>query len=134
MSDKRVFVMAHPEARRRAMQAVSDAPPGYVVEVKEPTRNSSQNALLWVLLAAFSEQLQWPVNGAMCKLAPDEWKDILSAAFKRETQRVAMGIDGSMVILGMRTSKMGKRQFAEFVEFIQATAVDRDVMLEQEHA
>ncbi len=127
MAEKRVFVMAHAEARRRALQAVSEAPDGYVIEVKEPTRNLEQNALLWVLLTAFSQQLQWPVNGAMCTLSPEEWKDVLSAAFKRETQRVAMGIDGGMVILGMRTSKMGKRQFAEFIEFIQAVAADRGV-------
>lgn len=130
MSDKSLFILAHAEARRRAMAAVSNAPEGYVVTIAQPTRNSEQNALMWVLLTAFSKQLQWPVNGQMVKLSPEEWKDVLSAAFKRETQRVAMGIDGGMVILGMRTSQMGKRQFAEFIEFIQAVAADRGVTLE----
>lgn len=125
------YVMAHPEARRRAMSAVADAPEGYVVRVDEPTRNLEQNALLWVLLDAFSKQLVWPVNGAMVKLEAEEWKDILTAAFKREGQRVAMGLNGGMVILGMRTSKMGKRQFAEFIEFLQSVAVDRGVELDE---
>ena len=125
------FVMAHAEARRRAMSAVADAPEGYVVRVEQPTRNSEQNALLWVLLDAFSRQLVWPVNGAMVKLAAEEWKDILTAAFKQETQRIAMGMNGGMVILGMRTSQMGKRQFAEFIEFVQSVAVDRGVMLDE---
>jgi ABC-type Fe3+ transport system substrate-binding protein len=110
--------------------AVSEAPAGYVVTIKEPTRNSEQNALLWVLLTAFSAQLVWPVNGQMVKLEPEEWKDILSAAYKREAQRVAMGIDGGVVMLGLRTSKMGKRQFAEFIEFILSVAVDRGVDVE----
>jgi hypothetical protein len=129
---KRTFILAHADARRRAAQAIADAPEGYAVTVAEPTRNLEQNALLWVLLQAFSDQLLWPVNGVMVKLSPEEWKDILSAAYKRESQRVAMGIDGGMVLLGMRTSKLSKREFAELIEFIHATAADRGVAL-QEH-
>ena len=126
-----IFHLVHQEARRRAMSAVASAPDGFAVVVKETTRSLEQNALLWVLLTAFSEQLLWPVNGSMVKLAPEEWKDVLTAAFKQETQRIAMGLNGGMVILGMRTSQMGKRQFAEFVEFIQATAADRGVVLDE---
>ena len=37
-----------------------------------------------------------------------------------------------MVILGMRTSKMGKRAFSEFIEFILATAAERGVNVEKE--
>ena len=114
------------------MRYVSDAPEGYVVTVKEPTRNLDQNALMWVLLDAFSKQLQWPVNGSMVKLEPDEWKDILSAAYRQESQRVAMGLSGGMVMLGFRTSKMTKREFAEFIEFIHATAADRGVQLQHD--
>lgn len=128
-TERKLFVLAHPEARRRAMAAVADAPEGWRVTVQEPTRNLEQNALLWVLLGAFAKQLQWPVNGQMVRLEAEEWKDILSAAFKRETQRVAMGLDGGMVLLGMRTSKMGKTQFGEFLEFVQATAAARGVEL-----
>jgi len=131
VSDKRIFRLVHSEARARAQQCIAQAPDGYVVEVREPSRNLDQNALLWVLLEAFSRQLKWPVNGAMVSMSPEEWKDVLSAAFKNETQRVAMGLSGGMVILGMRTSKMTKRQFAEFIEFIQATAVERGVELDE---
>ena len=68
MSDKRTFILAHDEARRRAVAWVAQAPAGHVVTVQEPTRNLEQNALMWVLLQAFSDQLKWPVNGAMVKL------------------------------------------------------------------
>ena len=127
---RRVFRLAHAEARAGAAQCIASAPDGYIVEVREPTRNLEQNALLWVLLEAFSKQLQWPVNGAMVRMSADEWKDVLTAAFRNETQRVAMGLNGGMVILGMRTSKMGKKQFAEFIEFVQSVAADRGVMLD----
>ena len=128
---KQTYILAHELARRRAMSAVADAPAGHVVTVAEPTRNLDQNALMWVLLGAFSEQLLWPVNGQMVKLEAEEWKDLLSAAFRQETVRVAMGLRGGMVMLGMRTSKMGKRQMAEFIEFIQSEAADRGVQLDE---
>ena len=60
-------------------------------------------------------------------MTPDEWKDVLSAAYKRESVRVAMGMDGGMVMLGSRTSKFSVREMSEFLEFLHATAVARDV-------
>jgi hypothetical protein len=110
---KRVFIVgAHPMSRRNAIQAVQDAPDGFAVSIGEQTRNLDQNAAMWPILDAFSEQLQWPVNGKMTTLTAEEWKDILSAAFRKE-QRVAMGLDGGFVMLGQRTSKFGKREFSE---------------------
>ena len=131
MSDKRMFVLAHHEARRRAVAAVAEAPEGWTVTVAPPRRNLDQNALLWVLLTAFSEQLKWPVNGAMVQLEPEEWKDVLTAAYRNEIQRIAMGLNGGMVILGMKTSQLSKREFAEFIEFIHSVAVERGVVFDE---
>jgi hypothetical protein len=101
-----------------------------VVTVAEPTRSAEQNAAQWPILQAFAEQLKWPVNGEMAKLTAEEFKDILTAAFKRETARVAMGLDGGVVMLGVRTSEMGKREFSEWLEFLHSTAALRGVELE----
>ena len=46
---------------------------------------------------------------------------------KRVSVRVAMGMDGGMVMLGSRTSKFSVREMSEFIEFLHATAVARDV-------
>ncbi len=127
--NRRRFVLSHSEARRRAMACVADAPGGYVVTVQEPSRSLDQNAAQWPILEAFSEQLTWPVNGAMVKLAADEWKDILTAAFQGETVRLAMGLNGGVVMLGLRTSQMGKRRFSEWLEFLHATAALRGVIV-----
>lgn len=126
---KRTFILAHSEARQRAIQAIKDAPEGYAVTVGEPTRNLSQNAAQWHLLHAFSAQLEWPVNGAMVKMTPEEWKDTLTAAFRRETVRLAAGLDGGVVMLGQRTREFGKREFSEWLDFLNATAVARGVEL-----
>lgn len=126
-----MYVMSHDEARRRACEAVRQAPDGYVVRISPPKRSLEQNALMWVYLDAFSSQLKWPVNGAMATLTPEEWKDILTAAYSRESMRVASGLDGGVVMLGLRTSAMNRRTFAEFMEFIEATAAMRGVNLHE---
>jgi len=129
---KQTFVLVHETARKRALAAVTTAPDGFVTVVCEPTRNLDQNAAQWPILQAFSDQLVWPVNGRMETLTPEEWKDLLTAAFKREAVRVAMGLDGGMVMLGARTSKFGKKEFSDWLEFLHATAADRGVDLEMD--
>lgn len=130
--NKRVFTLQpfpHP-SRERAIQAVKDAPDGYCVLVSEPTRNLDQNAAMWPILEAFSKQLQWPVNGEMEWLTPEEWKDILTAAFYRERARLAAAFEGSgVVMLGHRTSGFGKHEFSEWLEFLHAAAVSRGVVV-----
>jgi hypothetical protein len=122
MTTAQRFILAHDIARSRAARAVEQAPAGYVVEVKEPTRTLEQNSAQWPYLDAFSKQLTWPVNGEKVRMTPEEWKDVLTAAFQGETVRLAMGLNGGVVMLGLRTSKMGKRRFSEWMEFLKATA------------
>lgn len=119
------FVLVHDEARQRAMQAIQQAAHGHVVTIKPATRSLEQNAAMWALLSEFAARLEWPVNGRMVKMAPEEWKDVLTAAFRQETARLAMGLNGGVVMLGSRTSKMDKREFSEFLEFINAVAAER---------
>lgn len=126
---KATFRLVHAEARRRAVDACQKAPDGYVVTVSEPSRNLEQNALMWSLLQAFADQCQWPVNGKLEWLDSTSWKEILTCAFEGEQARVAPGLNGGMVLLGQRTSQYSKAKFAEFVEFIHATAAERDVDL-----
>ena len=123
----KTFVLAHDIARSRAIEAVKSAPHGLVVQIKEPTRTLDQNAAQWPILEAFADQLLWPVNGEKVKMSKEEWKDVLSAAFKRETARLAMGIDGGVVMLGKRTSKFTKKEFSEWMEFLHSVAADRGV-------
>mgnify|MGYP001171457711 CR=1 FL=1 len=129
MPEKRVFKLVHAQARRNAREAVESAPDGYCVTVSEPTRSLDQNAAMGPILQAFADQLQWPVNGQMVWMTPDEWKDVLTAAFERENVRLAMGLDGGVVMLGLRTSQFGVRKMSEFIDFLHATAAARDVDL-----
>lgn len=125
---KHMFFLVHAEARRRALACVQGAPDGYMVAVREPPRSLSQNAAQWPILQAFADQLTWPVNGVQQRLSPDDWKDVLSAAFKRE-HRIAEGLNGGHVFLGMRTSGMTKPEFSAWLDFLHSVASERGVTL-----
>jgi hypothetical protein len=129
---KQIYVLVHPEARRRAGAAVMAAPDGYVVRLSPPTRTLEQNAAQWPVLGAIAAQLLWPVNGEMVRLTDEEFKDILTAGFRRENVRVAQGVDGGMVMLGSRTSKFKKSEFSEWLEYLHWFCAERGVNLEYE--
>jgi hypothetical protein len=101
------------------------------VTVKPQRRTNDQNAAQWPILEAFAQQLQWPVNGQMVHMTAEEWKDVLTAGFRKERVRVAMGLDGGVVMLGLRTSKMDKAEFSEWLDFLNATAALRGVELQE---
>ena len=128
--EKRVFFLAHDVARRSAIECVAAAPAGYRVEIREPSRSLDQNAAQWPYLQAFADQVQWPINGVMTTLSPDDWKDILTAAYRADAVRVAPSFDGrGMVMLGQRTSRFGKKEFSDWLEFLKAAASERGVVV-----
>lgn len=128
MTEKRVFFLVHDTARKLAAAQCMAAQDGYVCRIEPPSRTLDQNAYQWPYLEGFSQQLQWPVNGVMCKLSPEDWKDILTAAFENETEpRLAAGLDGGIVMLGLRTSRLGKKKFALWMEWLMAAAALKGV-------
>lgn len=89
-------------------------------------RTQLQNNLLWPLLRDVSRQVKWHVNGSLVFLEPEDWKDIFTAALRKH-HRLAEGLDGGFVFLGMRTSKMSKDQMIELIELIYAFGAERGV-------
>lgn len=129
---KQLYVLSHPAARHRAVEAVQTAPDGFVVRIGPPTRSLEQNAAQWPILGAIADQLLWPVNGELVRLTDEEFKDILTAGFRKERVRVAQGVDGGMVMLGSRTSKFKKEEFSEWLEYLHWFCADRGVSLADE--
>ncbi len=120
--NKQYFILAHDMARQMAMQAIRNAPEGFVVEVKERTRSTEQNSLLWALLTDVSRQVEWYGR----KLSPEDWKHVFSSTLKK--QDVVPNIDGNgFVVLGQSTSKMGKREFSDLVELIYSFGAQHEV-------
>tara|TARA_R110000868_G_scaffold72156_4_gene210470 strand:- start:564 stop:911 length:348 start_codon:yes stop_codon:yes gene_type:complete len=96
----------------------------------EDRRSASANAAQWPILNAWSKQRQWPVNGSLVWLTPDEWKDVLTAAFEGETNpRISPGLNGGMVMLGRRTSKYGKKRFSEWLDYLNAISAEQGIKI-----
>lgn len=112
--------------RALVVEAVMNAPTGHVVTIQPATRTLEQNALLWALLTAFSEQVEWFGQ----KLSPEDWKDLTTAALRKS--RVVPGLDGQgFVVLGQRTSTMNKHEFSDLIETIYAFGAERGVDFER---
>lgn len=125
----KVLVLNSDVARQAACRYVMEAPNGYAVKIAERTRSLDQNAAQWPILDAFAKQLQWPVNGAMQTITAEDWKDILTCAWRNEVPRVAMGLSGGMVLLGQRTSRFKRGEFSEWLDWLNAMAVEKGVQL-----
>lgn len=99
------------------------APDGFRVEISEPKRTDAQNKLLWPILTAISTQVQH----FGLRLSPDDWKDLLTARYRRDV-RLVPNLDGDgMVALGMRTSNMTKAEFSDFLEAVFAFCAEAGV-------
>jgi NinB protein len=126
----RKFLITGPIAREAIRRCLEQAEEGSMVVFRESDRTLEQNAAQWPVLEAFAQQRQWPINGKMEWLTAEDWKDVLTAGFREYRPRVAAGINGqSMVMLGMRTSKFSKRDFSDWLDYLNAMAVELGVEL-----
>lgn len=91
------------------------------LEIRAEKRSDPQNRLMWARLTELSRQVNW--HGQ--KLTADEWKDVMTAALKK--QRVVPGVDGGFVVLGQRTSQMPKAEMTELLDLIAAFGAQQGV-------
>lgn len=100
-------------------QMVAKGIRGGAVEVvlRRPGRSLSQNRKMWPILSDVARQQQLVIDGVAEWAQPEDWKDVFTSALRRH-QRMAKGIDGGVVMLGMRTSWMRKQEFSELIELI----------------
>lgn len=128
----RTYVLAHAEARRRAVAAIQQAPEGYVVTVAEPRRNGDQNALLHALLSEIAERCTW----AGQRHDIDTWKRLLVGAWSRATGEptvVLPALDGYGVeVVFRRSSRLSVRECSELIEYVKAWMAERPEFAETE--
>ena len=105
--------------RAAVIQSAAERP--VEVVIREPKRSLDQNAKLWAVLSDVSRQVDW--HGQ--RLTKEEWKDVMTAALKR--QKVVPGLDGGFVVLGTSTRRMSKQEFSDLLELIQAFGAEQGV-------
>lgn len=118
----RPLIITGEAARKAICRHVLAAPEGYVVRIDEPRRNLEQNAKMWAMLADLEAQCRWHGN----RLNAEEWKDLLSAGLV-QSKAVPNLTGNGFVILGQRTSKLTKSQFAALIELIYAFGAEQGV-------
>lgn len=109
-------------SRRRAHECVKDCPDGWSATFAPPKRSLDQNARLWAMLGEIAAQVPW--HGQ--KLTPENWKDMFTAALKR--QQVVPGLDGGFVVLGTSTRRMSKAEMGDLMELMSAFAAEKGVV------
>ncbi len=124
MSDKRLFVMAHPEARRRAMACVAELPEGWRVECSPPRRGADINAALHALLGEIAAAVPWAGKHRSIEV----WKRLLVAAWTMavgEQVEFLPALDGHGVdIVFRRTSAMTQAEMRDLLAFVEAWAAE----------
>jgi hypothetical protein len=134
MSDKQLYRLVHPTARQMASRACIQAPDGFIVEIKAPTKSSDQQAKYHAMFADVAKQV--PFMGSMRDL--ETWKRLLVDAFARVKAAegdpvqgvgaIVPNLDGTgFVQLGVQTRKFSKRHAAEFIEFLYAWGAENNV-------
>ena len=99
----------------------------FVVEVRDVTRTDTQNAMLWPLLKAFSEQVE--LKGQ--RLDPDQMKCVFMHAIGREISTLPTLDEKTWFPVGFRSSRLTKQEFSELLSFIEAEAAQRGVEWEK---
>lgn len=105
--------------------AVSSAVEIIVRPVKS-RRTLDQNAKLWAMLGDIARQVQWPVNGVNQLLDAEDWKALMTAAARQEV-RMAAGVNGGVVMLGVSTKRMTVAELGDVIEFMYAFGAERNV-------
>jgi hypothetical protein len=125
MSEKAIFTLRskpHP-IRQKVCALIMRAPDGYLVTVQPPKRSLIQNAKMWAMLADVSKQVDWYGR----KLSPDDWKDVLTASYRK--QDAVPNVEGNgFVVLGMRTSQMSVSEMGDLIEVIYAFGASKEVV------
>lgn len=127
MSDKRILILAHDEARRRAVAAVVEAPSGYRVTIEPPKRNLDINAALHAKIGEIAACTEW----AGRRWDIETWKRLLVAAWTRATGERSLilpALDGHGVdIVFRRTSTMTQKEVSDLLAFVEAWQAEHEV-------
>ena len=88
-------------------------------------RRDAQNNPMWMWLTQISQELEW--HGKYW--TPEQWKDCLMHAYKGG--EFMPGVDGGFVPIGRSTSALGVKDFALFLDSVDAFAAQHGVTLPQ---
>lgn len=138
---KQTFILAHAEARRRAVQAVQNAPDGNWVVIDEPKKKREQEEKYHAQIGDIAKQCDYHLR----KLRPESWKRLLVEAFVQVMREEAKAqgkpdpfprggallpsLDGLRIVqVEVLTRDFTVKQASEFIEYLYAFGAERGVV------
>jgi hypothetical protein len=127
MSKWQTIVQSEIDARAKVIETSQMIKKGLaggpvVITLSRPNRTIEQNNKLWPMLTDIAKQVVWYGQ----KYSKEDWKDMITSALTPE-QRVAPGLNGGVVLLGMSTSRMNKKEFSDLIELIYCFGAQQGV-------
>lgn len=131
MADKRIFIFAHAEARRRAAEYCMTAPDGHAAVISEPTRTLPMNAKFHALCTDLSKSgLVW----AGKKRTAAQWKVLLvsgHASATGEQVEIIPGLEGEFINIRESTALMSIKRGSSLIEYTVAFCAMNDVVMNE---
>ena len=131
---KRIFILAHAQARANAARYMQEAPEGHRVVVSEPKRKDLQNDKFHAMLSDISKVCLF----MGVKQHADDWKRLLVDSFAKVMReagtplhhdgRVIPSLDYQRVVqLGIQTKDFYVKEAAEFIEYLYAYGAENNI-------
>lgn len=117
----RVYLTS-PYSLEKALRLIREAPYGYVMDIREPTRSDDQNRKLWPML----EDIRQQVPG-MDEYTRDDIKLRFLNALGAEMRFLPCLEGGGSFPVGLRSSTLTKEQFSMLIELLYAFGAKHDV-------
>jgi len=111
-----------PSQRHYAHELIDKAPDRAIVNIRPETRSNEQSSKMWAMLSDISRAK--PQGRVM---APDKWKAIFMDAIGIPADWEP-GINGGIVNVGYRSSRLTKQQMSDMIEQMYAYAAEHGVV------
>ena len=126
---KRIFCLVHTQAREGARQAILEAPDGFVVEIKPPTRSLEQSAKFHAMCGDLAKSgIKWAGKSRTL----EEWKVLLISGHAVATGKpaeVIAGLEGEFLNIRESTATMSKARQSSLIEYAQAFIISKGLAL-----
>ena len=128
---RKVFFLAHDQARRGAAEYCRTAPEGWMVVFSERTRTLDQNAKFHALCTDISKSgIAW----AGKQRTAAQWKVLLvsghAVATKHESD-IVPGLEGEFINLRESTALMSKKRGSSLIEYSVAWCAQNNVAMKE---
>jgi hypothetical protein len=126
MSVGQTIILSTDLNRARARRLIDIAPPGCVMNIREATRTGEQNAKMWAMLSDIARAK--PQDRT---LTTDKWKALFMDAIGIPADWEP-GLNGGVVNVGYRSSRLTKAQMSELIEQMYAFGAEHGVEWSEE--